>query len=48
MVRGYWSTLRQIGKHYVGGSEFKVVLRKSYKTERQVLLEILTFVNLNG
>ena len=36
-----------IGKHYLAGSEFKVVLRKSYKTERQVVQKILIVISLN-
>ena len=36
-----------MGKHYLAGSEFEVVLRRSYKTERQVVQEILIFFSLN-
>ena len=35
-----------MGKHHLAGSEFKVVLRRSHKTERQFVLEILIFISL--
>ena len=34
-------------KHYLAGSEFKVALRRNYKTERHVVLEMLIFISLN-
>ena len=38
---------QNIGKYCLAGSEFNVVLRRSYKTERQVVVEKFIFFGLN-
>ena len=43
----YFQAIKYRETLLIAGSEFKVVLRRSYKTERQVVLEILIFVSLN-
>ena len=35
-------------KHYLASSQFKVVLCRSYETDRQVVFEKLIFICLNG